>query len=272
MVYWVWYIFISSNRWTNWMVTKNLSVTLLHVFVIWVFCFDRKLHKEDGNPVCYLTKNLKRELTEKLKYQSCDIDSLVSPNSLPCHCQTRTDSNIPETTEKPCDMNQSWVVPAKLLQNEGVLCTVQTIEEGLISLEGLPVMHCMMGSIPEPHVIKSEAICRLLSQVVSHLSKGDCKLEIRETKICICRSADIFDVGKIFSHFEENYSYELFSLNLDKLAVTLFQLPNIRILWSLDSRVIMSFHRMFTSDPPLVFPTVSLYPLVFSHDMSFWIK
>lgn len=243
---------------------------LLHVFIIWIFCFDRKLHKEDGNPVCYLTKNLERELTEKLKYQSCDIDSLVSPNSLPCHCQTRTDSNIPETIEKLCDFDQSQAVPRKLLQNEAVLCTVQTLEEGPISLEGLPVMHCMMGSVPESHAIKSKAICSLLSRVVSHLSKGDCELEIREKKICICRNADIFDVGKIFYHFEENYSYELFSLNLDKLAVTLFQLPNIRILWSLDSRTITSFHRMLTSDPPLVFPTVSLYPLVFSHDMSFW--
>lgn len=27
---------------------------------------------------------------------------------------------------------------------------------------------------------------------------------------------------------------------------------------------------MLTSDPQLVFPIVSLYPLVFSHDMSFW--
>lgn len=231
---------------------------------------SRKLHKEDGNPVCYLAKNLETELTEKLKFQSCDIDFLVSPNTLPCHCQTVKDSNISETIENLCDIDQSHGVPVKLLQKEPVLCTVQTIEEGPISLEGLPVMHCMMGSVPEPHVIKSEAICRLLSQVVSHVSKGDCELKIRGSKIYVCRNTDYIDVGKIFSHVEGNYSYELFFLNLDKLAVALFQLPNIRILWSLDSRVITSFHRMLTSDPPLVFPIVSLYPLVFSHDMSFW--
>lgn len=232
--------------------------------------FDRKLHKEDGNPVCYLAKNLETELTEKLKFQSCDIDFLVSPNTLPCHCQTVKDSNISETIENLCDIDQSRGVPVKLLQKKPVLCTVQTIEEGPISLEGLPVMHCMMGSIPEPHVIKSEAICRLLSQVVSHVSKGDCELKIRGTNIYVCRNTDYIDVGKIFSHFEGQYSYELFFLNLDKLAVALFQLPNIRILWSLDSRVITSYHRMLTSDPQLVFPIVSLYPLVFSHDMSFW--
>lgn len=172
--------------------------------------FDRKLHKEDGNPVCYLAKNLETELTEKLKFQSCDIDFLVSPNTLPCHCQTVKDSNISETIENLCDIDQSCGVPVKLLQKEPVLCTVQTIEERPISLEGLPVMHCMMGSVPEPHVIKSEAICRLLSQVVSHVSKGDCELKIRGTKFMSVETQTILMLEKYFLTLKETIAMNCF--------------------------------------------------------------
>lgn len=124
--------------------------------------FDRKFYKEDGNFVCYFVKNLEIELIEKLKFQLCDIDFFVFFNILFCYCQIVKDLNILEIIENLCDIDQSYGVLVKFLQKELVLCIVQIIEEGSISLEGFLVMYCMMGSVLELYVIKSEVICRLL--------------------------------------------------------------------------------------------------------------
>lgn len=124
--------------------------------------FDRKFYKEDGNFVCYFVKNLEIELIEKLKFQLCDIDFFAFFNILFCYCQIVKDLNISEIIENLCDIDQSYGVLVKFLQKELVLCIVQIIEEGSISLEGFLVMYCMMGSILEFYVIKSEVICRLL--------------------------------------------------------------------------------------------------------------
>lgn len=124
--------------------------------------FDRKFYKEDGNFVCYFVKNLEIELIEKLKFQLCDIDFFVFFNILFCYCQIVKDLNISEIIENLCDIDQSYGVLVKFLQKELVLCIVQIIEEGSISLEGFLVMYCIMGSILEFYVIKSKVICRLL--------------------------------------------------------------------------------------------------------------
>lgn len=124
--------------------------------------FDRKFYKEDGNFVCYFVKNLEIELIEKLKFQLCDIDFFVFFNILFCYCQIVKDLNISEIIENLCDIDQSRGVLVKFLQKELVLCIVQIIEEGSISLEGFLVMYCMMGSVLEFYVIKIEVICRLL--------------------------------------------------------------------------------------------------------------
>lgn len=124
--------------------------------------FDRKFYKEDGNFVCYFVKNLEIELIEKLKFQLCDIDFFVFFNILFCYCQIVKDLNILEIIENLCDIDQSRGVLVKFLQKELVLCIVQIIEEGSISLEGFLVMYCIMGSILEFYVIKSKVICRLL--------------------------------------------------------------------------------------------------------------
>lgn len=192
------------------------------------------------------------------------------------HCKS-DDSIVNELAEKlNCgSSNQDDSFPGELLTDKLSMCTVQMIERLPISLDCLPIMHHIMGCVPVScDREKIECICKNLSKVVSDISKGICKLQVIDTQIHLTTETEnkklSEKIGHVFSLDKCCTKYDLFSLNLDKLAVALFQLPNIRILWSHDGIVVDSFRRMLKSDPPLIIPTVSLYPLVFPHDMSFW--
>jgi len=58
-----------------------------------------------------------------------------------------------------------------------------------------------------------------------------------------------------------------FGLGLERLAMILFSIPDIRLFWTNDSR----FHSQFQTDKIVTFQPYSKYPSCYK-DISFWIK
>ncbi|XP_053297549.1 ferredoxin-fold anticodon-binding domain-containing protein 1 [Pleuronectes platessa] len=78
-------------------------------------------------------------------------------------------------------------------------------------------------------------------------------------------------VGKAFAcNADDNTSHVSFtlSLNLDLLAVLLFSLPDWRLLWSHDQRLMKQFGPR--TPPGTSFQTFSLFPEHYNFDISFW--
>ncbi|XP_062605844.1 uncharacterized protein LOC134267652, partial [Saccostrea cucullata] len=240
-----------------------------------------QLHKEDGNPVCYLSKKLEEEINKKLNFHIIkDVQDPTLRNPSSCQCQTLDNTSEDEQKEKLFTLgapqqNNHQSFPEELLLDHPTLCTLQRLVDVPVTLECLPVMHHMIGCIPSTsNSLQIEQLFEKVNKFISDRSKGSCKLEVADTQIYIkterANENISQEIGHVLSHTKGDTVYDSFSLNLDKLAVLLFQLPNIRLLWSLDSRVVEVYQRMLNSDPPLLLPTISLYPLLFSHDISFW--
>lgn len=241
--------------------------------------FGRHLHEEVGNPIHYLSQRLEKTLEEGLGFNAVGVSSrapsglTVSPKSFPSQNQTGERPVVTDTSLEVCQkgiQGQNQCLPGELFQDQAAMCSVQIMQECPISQYSLPVMHCMIGSVPVSCSTKIKEVCDILSQVVNDMSDSQCKIEIRDKTMNFSRETVLCEIGIFFSKEKGDMDYDLFSLNLDRLAVELYQLSNIRLLWSEDRRVKDGFHTMLTSDPPHILPTVSLYPLVFSHDMSFW--
>jgi hypothetical protein len=252
--------------------TWQLSIKLSY-FII------RNLLKEDGNPLCYLSQKLQKELSENFLSVEVSRILLADPKAIDRtnHHYKSHDSIASELAEKltfPV-ANQGHVFPGELLSDRSTMCTVQMMECLPISLDCLPIMHHFMGCVPVScDRVNFELVREDLNKVVSDVSKRTCQLQIVDSQVHITTEREdnklSEKIGYVFSLDKCGSKFDLFSLNLDKLAVTLFRLPNIRILWSQDSNVVDSFRRVLKSDPPLILPTLSLYPLEFPHDMSFW--
>ncbi|KAM9781130.1 ferredoxin-fold anticodon-binding domain-containing protein 1 isoform X2 [Syngnathus typhle] len=74
-------------------------------------------------------------------------------------------------------------------------------------------------------------------------------------------------IGKVLTNNTSDVSVTV-SLNLDLLAVLMFSFPDWRLLWSHDPRFSQQFAIRPTPGTP--FATYSLYPEIFSFDISFW--
>ncbi|XP_061166959.1 ferredoxin-fold anticodon-binding domain-containing protein 1-like [Saccostrea echinata] len=238
----------------------------------------RQLHEEDGNPLCYLSQKLEVELNKKLNFWSVEITqdcTLKNTSSCQCKAPENSEEEAKFSTLGAPQWNHHQSFPEELLVGHPALGTLQRIVNVPVTLEGLPVMHFMIGCVPSlSDSMQIEQILENVNKIFSDISKGSCKLEVAGTQIhlkmeCIDEKIS-HEIGHVFSYTKGNKTFDIFSLNLDKLAVPLFQLPNIRLLWSQDSQVVEGYQKMLKSDPPLLLPTISLYPLVFSHDISFW--
>ncbi|XP_062610331.1 ferredoxin-fold anticodon-binding domain-containing protein 1-like [Saccostrea cucullata] len=237
---------------------------------------SRQLHREDGNPVCYLSQKLE-ELNKKINFQI--VEDVWDPTiRKPSYCQCQIPENCSEDEQEAKlstlgapQQNGHQSFPEELLLGHPTLCSLQRLVDVPVKLECLPVMHYMIGCIPSP---SDSMLFQNVNEFLGGISNGTCKIEISDTQIHIethfTNEKISHEIGHVFSHTKDDTVYDIFSLNLDKLAVLLFQLPNIRLLWSVDSRVVEVYQRILSSDPPLLLPTISLYPLLFSHDISFW--
>ncbi len=64
----------------------------------------------------------------------------------------------------------------------------------------------------------------------------------------------------------ENYSGWAFGLGLERLAMILFKITDIRYFWTSDER----FHKQFKNDVITTFEEYSKYPVI-NRDISFWV-
>ncbi|XP_069132253.1 ferredoxin-fold anticodon-binding domain-containing protein 1 homolog [Argopecten irradians] len=114
---------------------------------------------------------------------------------------------------------------------------------------------------------------------------GSCgKIHLERTGILNTFSKDVYSLGTIsMCYHNEEYkvigSVMVYSpnskgrqpvlvLDIVKLCLYLYQVPNESLLWSRDKRVIQQFRKKDGDWPK--FETVSLYPMTFTFDMSFW--
>ncbi|XP_053702302.1 ferredoxin-fold anticodon-binding domain-containing protein 1 isoform X1 [Synchiropus splendidus] len=76
-------------------------------------------------------------------------------------------------------------------------------------------------------------------------------------------------VGKVLSRTSGDDITVTVSINLDVLAVVLFSIPDWRLLWSYDPRFLKQFAPR--PSPGTSYHAFSLFPEIFSFDISFWI-
>ncbi|KAJ8299226.1 hypothetical protein KUTeg_023286, partial [Tegillarca granosa] len=60
----------------------------------------------------------------------------------------------------------------------------------------------------------------------------------------------------------------IFLLDLDRVTMDIFKIPQVRLLWTNQNRIFEDFANLSVNYP--VYKEISLYPMLFQHDMSFW--
>jgi hypothetical protein len=94
------------------------------------------------------------------------------------------------------------------------------------------------------------------------------RLGINESENLILKDDNVMVLAS-FCKAEIN-GFHSITIFLDELVTAKYKIPDVRILWSKDSR----FYEQFISradDGPFVFSPFSLFPSEFIHDVSFWI-
>ncbi|XP_060080762.1 ferredoxin-fold anticodon-binding domain-containing protein 1 homolog [Ylistrum balloti] len=129
---------------------------------------------------------------------------------------------------------------------------------------------------------------QMCAKVASAL--GSCgKIQLERTRKLATSSTDVYSVGRVNMSVlgdegqtwksigsililspKQNPPRVILVFDVIKMCKCLYQIPNELLLWSADRRVTQQFKRKDCDWP--IFETVSLYPMTFTFDMSFWVK
>ncbi|KAL5006977.1 hypothetical protein ScPMuIL_015783 [Solemya velum] len=187
-----------------------------------------------------------------------------------------------------------------------ILCTEITCRRTAITRTDLPVSHVTVGVLKLEDKCASQSkdyYENSLHSEVEKLIKIFClayktsAIEFKKSQMLMLEKNDdrniiVHVLGCIFIRCEEDKSigqvyicsktcdltqtesnvrtcrFLVFTLQLDYLAVGLFKLPNIRMLWSIDEKFLQQFQEKPGSD--FSYRPLSIFPMHFTHDMSFW--
>jgi phenylalanyl-tRNA synthetase alpha chain len=146
--------------------------------------------------------------------------------------------------------------------------TVNTVEEVLEDLK-----HTLEGLAK--HLFGSDAECRWVEEYFP-FTHPSLELEVKfddewmEVLGCGVMRPEILQEGLSMKDNDNLPLAWAFGLGLERLAMILFQIPDIRLFWSQDERFWKQFSEDMVMDGTTTFQPYSKYPPVFK-DVSFWL-
>ena len=271
------------------------------------FIIVRKLLDCPCHPVHKLNKLLKEHLGRKLEDMNAAAQKPNNTNEQSHHCKASSDSRqhsaidnhnqtvssdmapvmftdkIMDTVCQLCGSGEVQVESALYRQDFGICPGLVPINHVLICT--MPVAGkydgCVTGDKPIT-VVENDYVQKIITLLESLLS-----MNIKGTKphslpnsntpstiTCIRNlelMASINDVqvrplGFLILHKKlQGDSYFVLMINLDRLASQYIGLPDERLLWSREENVMTQLRNW-----PTRYEAISLYPMKFTHDMSFW--
>ena len=154
-----------------------------------------------------------------------------------------------------------------------------------------PVSHQLFGIFPITEEAVPSAIrltlLRVLTTVLSHsVDTAHLSVDEKEDTVEVPVLGEIYTAAKFNLYSRSSASSDkrqgsnemslqqpshfTFTVYLDTLALAVYNIPDVRLLWSRDSRFAAQFREQSDSEH-ISFQPFSLFPPLYTHDISFWV-
>ena len=142
-------------------------------------------------------------------------------------------------------------------------CAISKSKLNVSAVMNLVYFHCSIDDIQHDMLQIFQTILSNVSVKVN-LNDNACKNEL--SLVCILKDGN----GSKLASCQVYNEFIHVCIWLDQIAVIKYQIDNIRLLWSKESRILNELHRIVLGESFYITP--SLYPPTWQHDMSFWVQ
>lgn len=164
-------------------------------------------------------------------------------------------------------------VPHQLSQYVDMSMTAQSEEHGVKTLEDISASIILMlqksNLMCHSHNIllcPSTSLKVMLQGIGECVVKNDIILQTKASNSLNVEQSVV--IGQIYYAHKDGSSFHISMINLTELSCVIWNIDDKRLLWCTKEK----FLSQFTCPSPTIFKPLCMYPMKFTHDLSFWVE